>query len=54
MAATVSYGSPLDMAKSVCYQLLPFMFERHGSTAEQDTEQCCVIINSPLLSLMVF
>ncbi len=42
-------------AKSLCYQLLPFMFDfRRRSTEAQDTEQCCVIVNYPLLSLIVF
>ncbi len=39
--------------KSLFYQLLPFMLNfRRGSTEAQDTEQCCVIVMSPLLSRM--
>ena len=45
---------PTGYGKSLCYQLLPFMFDfRRGSTEAQDTHRCCVIVISPLLALMV-
>ncbi len=52
IAATVSYGFPLDMAKSFCYQLLPFMFDfRRGSTEPQDTYRVVLcLVNSHMLS----
>ncbi len=51
MAAIISCDSSLDIAKSLCYQLLPFMFDyRRGSTESQDTEQCCVIVFTSALS----
>ncbi len=49
MAATVSY---LDMAKSLCYQLLPFMFDFSGMAVPKPKTQSSVV--QPLLSLMVF
>ncbi len=45
---------PTGYGKSICYQVLPFLFSsKLGRSIASPTEQCVVLVISPLISLMI-
>ena len=45
---------PTGYGKSICYQVLPYLFDsKLGRVSASPTDQCAVLVISPLISLMV-